>query len=622
MINDQLQNRRTVITVIFTAIVALYIIRLFSLQIIETKYKEGAESNAFLRKTIFPSRGLIYDRNDSLLVFNKPAYDIAFIPREIKNLDTVSFCRDLNITTDFFIQRMSEVKDRKKNTGYSRYTPQIFMSLLTAADIAAVQQSMYKYAGFYIQNRTLREYRFHVAAHVLGNVGEVSRKKLEDDDYYKQGDFAGRDGIEYTYEEALRGEKGQEILLRDRQGVIKGRLEDGAKDVAPKAGKNLKLSIDINLQQLGEELMGARIGSIVAIEPKTGEILAMVTAPAFDPALLVGRERSKNYLDLLHDARKPLINRATQAQYSPGSSIKPIQALIALDMGGITTQTYFPCSGRSSYPIKCTHSHGSPVSLLSAIEESCNPYFWYAFKSTIEKKGYGPKKIYFKDSYDKWRDQIMSFGFGKRLEDTDLYQQSRGNIPTQEYFDKVYGKTGWIALTIRSLSIGQGEMLITPVQLANATCAIANKGYYITAHLNKNDSMLIHKHVPTPNKKFYDIVDEAMSRVISSGTGRSAQIPGITWCGKTGTVQNVGGKDHAFFIGYAPRENPKIAIAVTVENVGFGATYAAPIAKAMVERYLLKKNTETEEIKKLKNEKKDNPVKPSKPATDGEEHQH
>ena len=622
MINDKLQNRRIVISVIFTAIVALYIIRLFSLQIIETRYKTSAESNAFLRKTIFPPRGLIYDRNDSLLVFNKPAYDIAFIQREIKNLDTVAFCRDLKISVDFFKQRMAEVKDKRKNTGYSKLTPQILMTQLTAADIATIQQSMYKYPGFYIQNRTLREYRFHVAAHVLGSVGEVSRKKIEDDDYYKQGDFAGRDGIEYTYEEALRGEKGQEILLRDRQGVIKGRYENGTKDVTPKAGKNLKLTIDINLQQLGEELMGARIGSIVAIEPKTGEILAMVTSPTFDPSLLVGRERSKNYMELLNDPRKPLLNRATQARYSPGSSIKPFQALVALEMGGITSQTYFSCSGRGSYPIACTHSHGSPVSLLNAIEQSCNPYFWYAFKATVEKKGYGPKKIYFKDSYDKWREEIMSFGFGKRLEDSDLYQQSRGDIPSQEHFNKVYGNTGWIALTIRSLSIGQGEMLITPVQLANATCVIVNKGYYITAHLNKNDSMLVHKHTPTPNRKYYDIVDEAMARVISSGTARTAQIPGITWCGKTGTVQNAGGKDHAFFIGYAPRENPKIAIAVTVENVGFGATYAAPIAKAIVERYLLKKLTETEEIKKLKNEKKDIPVKPSKPATDGEEHQH
>ncbi|VBB47042.1 Peptidoglycan glycosyltransferase [uncultured Paludibacter sp.] len=601
MINDKLQNRRFVITVIITVVVIIYILRLFSLQILDSKYKAGADSNAFLKKTIFPPRGLIYDRNDSLLVFNKPAYDIAFINREIKNLDTVSFCRDLRISTDFFKQQMAEVKDRKKNPGYSSYSPQVFLTQLSTEDVATIQQSMYKYPGFYIQNRTLREYKYHVAAHVLGSVGEVSRKTIENDDYYRQGDFAGRNGIEYTYEKDLRGEKGMEILLRDAKGRIKGKYEEGKKDIAAKAGKNLRLTLDVNLQKLGEELMGDKIGSVVAIEPKTGEILAMVTNPTFDPALLVGRERSKNYLNLLNDSRKPLINRATQAQYSPGSSIKPFQALIALDMGGITEKTIFGCSGPASYPVKCTHYHGSPVTLLSAIEESCNPYFWNAFRTTLEQKGYGEKNIYFKNEFAKWREEIMSFGFGKKLEDSDLYQQVNGNIPSINFYDKIYGVSGWKAMTIRSLSIGQGEILITPVQLANAVCAIANKGYYITAHLNKSDSLLRHKHTPMPNKNFYNIVDQGMWRVIEYGTARVAKIPGVSWCGKTGTVQNSRGKDHAFFIGYAPRENPKIAIAVTIENVGFGATYAAPIAKLMVEQYLNKKLSQSDDLGKIKN---------------------
>lgn len=603
MINDKLQNRRFVISVIITVTVAIYILRLFSLQIIENKYKEGAESNAFMRKTIFPPRGLIYDRNDSLLVYNKPAYDIAFINREIKNLDTLSFCKDLRISVDFFKEKMAEVKDRDKNPGYSSFTPQIFMTQLSIEEVATIQQSMYKYQGFYIQNRTLREYKYHVAAHLLGNVGEVSRKMIDkdEDDYYKQGDFAGRDGLEYTYEKELRGGKGIEIYLRDAKGRLKGRYENGSKDKAAKTGKDLKITIDIKLQSLGEELMGGKIGSIVAIEPKTGEILAMVTNPNFDPSLLVGKERSKNYVELLHDPRKPLLNRATQAQYSPGSSFKPFQALVALNMGGINERTMFSCNGPSSYPVKCTHHHGSPVSLLGAIEQSCNPYFWNAFKATLEKKGYGEKNIFFKDRYEEWRNQIKSFGFGEKLADTDLYQQVRGNIPSIKFYDKYFGATGWRAMTIRSLSIGQGEVLVTPVQLANAVCAIANKGYYITAHLNKSDSMLNHKHTPVPDKRFYSIVDEGMFRVVERGTARGAKIAGMSFCGKTGTVQNSRGKDHAFFVGYAPRENPKIVIVVAVENVGYGATYAAPIARMMVEQYLNKKVDESAEMEKIKN---------------------
>ncbi|MFV0471493.1 MAG: penicillin-binding protein 2 [Paludibacteraceae bacterium] len=601
MINDKLQNRKFIISAIFTITVVIYILRLFSLQILDSKYKEGADSNAFLKKTIFPSRGLIYDRNDSLLVYNKPAYDIAFINREIKNLDTTGFCRDLRISVGYFNERMTEVKDRKKNLGYSSYTPQVFMTQLSVEDIATIQQHMYKYQGFYIQNRTLREYKYHVGAHVFGSVGEVSKSTVEKDNYYKQGDFAGRNGIEYTYEEDLRGEKGVEILLRDAKGRIKGKYENGNEDIPAKTGKNLKLTIDITLQMLGETLMSDKIGSIVAIEPKTGEILAMVTQPNYDPALLVGRELSKNYMELLNDPRKPLINRATQAQYSPGSSFKPFQALIGLDMGGINEDTRFYCSGMASYPIKCTHYHGSPVTLESAIEQSCNPYFWQTFRSTIEKKGYGKDNVLFKDSYNQWREEIMSFGFGKKLEDTDLYQQVSGNIPTTKFYDKYFGTTGWRAATIRSLSIGQGEILVTPVQLANAVCAIANKGYYITAHLNKSDSLLQHRHEPLPDERFYKVVDEGMWRVVERGTARGAKVPGISVCGKTGTVQNSRGKDHAFFIAYAPRENPQIAIAVAVENVGFGSTYAAPIASLIIEQYLTKKISRPNEVERVKN---------------------
>lgn len=594
MINDTLQNRRFVIAGVITAIVLLYIVRLFSLQILDDRYKEGADSNAFLKKTQYPPRGLIYDRNNALLVYNKPAYDITLIMREIRDLDTLAFCRALNIDKKFFIKRIAEIKDRKRNYGYSSYTPQVFMTQLSIEDIATIQQSMYKYPGFYIQNRTLREYAFPHAAHVLGSIGEVSQKRIESDSYYKSGDYAGRDGVEYTYEKSLRGEKGVEILLRDAKGRIKGKYEDGRMDVAPKAGSNLILTIDIQLQVLAEKLLDGKIGSVVAIEPKTGEILALVSNPTFNPALLVGRQRSKNYAELVRDPTKPLMNRATQAQYSPGSTFKPIQALVSLELGGIDEHTRFGCNGKGSSPIKCTHSHGSPVDVLNAIEQSCNPYFWQAFRSTIEKDGYGEKNKNFKHSFDQWREAVMSFGFGHKFEDSDVYEQTRGNIPSEKFYNRYFGETGWRAMTIRSLSIGQGEILATPLQLANSMAAIANEGFYITPHLNKNDTMKTRIHTVKVDKKHFPIVNEGMWRVFEFGTGRRTKIPDVSMCGKTGTVQNNHGKDHSLFVGFAPRENPKIAIAVVVENAGFGATWAAPISSLLMEQYLNGKVERTE----------------------------
>jgi len=399
MINDTLQNRRWVIAGIISVFVLLYIIQLFSIQIIETKYKTGAESNALLRKTIFPPRGLIYDRNNTLLVYNKPAYDIVLIMREIIDLDTLGFCNSLNISKSYFDDRMAEIKDRRKNLGYSSFTPQLFMTQLDSEDIATFQQNMYKYRGFYVQNRTLREYAFPNAAHIFGSIGEVSARDLERDSYYRQGDYSGRDGVEFTYEKSLRGKKGVEILLRDSRGRIKGKYRDGEMDEAPVAGSNLMLTIDIHLQRIGEELLNGKIGSAVAIEPSTGEILAMITNPNYDPSVLVGRSRSANYTALVRDKTKPLMNRATQAQYSPGSTFKPIQALACLELGGINERTLFGCNGKSSTPIRCSHAHGSPVNLLNAMEQSCNPYFWLAFRAVLEKDGYGDKNTQFKKNY-------------------------------------------------------------------------------------------------------------------------------------------------------------------------------------------------------------------------------
>ena len=588
MINNTFQNRRHVIAIIISIIVLVYIVRLFSIQILEDKYKEGAVSNAFLYKTHYAPRGLIYDRNQNLLVYNKPAYDVMVIMREIQHLDTVSLCNDLGITLDYFNQRFVEIKDRQKNRGYSPYTPQLFMRQLSTDEIATMQQSIYKYRGFYIQNRTLREYKYPVAAHLLGNVGEVSAQAIEKDSYYRQGDYAGRDGIEYTYEKQLRGEKGVEILLRDAKGRIKGRYEEGREDIAPKTGANLILTLDIQLQLLAEQLLNGKIGSIVAIEPSTGEILALASNPTFDPSVLVGRQRSDNYNKLEKDPNKPLFNRATQAQYSPGSTIKPMQALVCMQLGGITEHSRFSCNGKDSSPISCTHWHGSPVSLLNAIEQSCNPYFWNAFRAALEKDGYGEGNTNFRNAFIEWEAAFHRFGLGHRFSDGDLYEQSRGYIPDTAFYDRVYrAKTAWRAMTIRSLAIGQGEMLATPLQLANMTAAIANEGYYITPHINKADSMKQRIHDVGVNKEHFAIVKEGMLNVTTSGTARHyAQIPGITICGKTGTVENNHGKDHSLFIGFAPKDNPQIAIAVAVENAGFGSTWASPIASLLMEQYL------------------------------------
>lgn len=586
MINDRLQNRRWIIAGIITVVVLIYIARLFSLQIIETRYKQGAESNAFLRKTIYPPRGLVYDRNNKLLVYNKPAYDVALIMREIQDLDTLAFCRALNLSKEYFIERIAEIKDRRKNLGYSSYTPQVFMSQLSIEDIANFQENLYKFRGFYIQNRTLREYTYPHGAHILGSIGEVSRRNIEADSYYRQGDYAGRDGIEYTYESSLRGVKGVEILLRDSKGRIQGNYRNGEMDEAPKAGTDLYLTIDIELQQLGEQLMNGKVGSAVAIDPSSGEILAMVSNPAFDPSLLVGRQRSVNYASLVKDPTKPLMNRATQAQYSPGSTFKPIQALVLQQMGGITERSLFPCNGPGSSPIKCSHHHGSPVGLLNAIEQSCNPYFWYGFRAAIEKEGYGEKNLLFKKHYQEWIDAMKSFGLGQKFADSDIFEQTSGNIPSQKFYNRYYGETGWRAMTIRSLSIGQGEVLVTPLQLANSMAAIANKGYYITPHLNANDTMQVRRHQTVVDSSYFPVVIEGMWRVFEYGTGRHYKIPDISMCGKTGTVENSRGKDHSLFVGFAPRENPTIAVAVVVENAGFGATWAAPIASLMMEKYL------------------------------------
>ena len=588
MTNDPYSRRAYIIAASVVFVVMIFIVRLFWLQIIDQSQKQKADSNALLRQIIYPSRGLIYDRNGELLVFNQPIYEVTLIFQEMRHgFDTLAFCQCLGIDSLEFAERITAIRDKRRNRGFSTYTPQIFMSQLTKQEVASLRETSYKFNGAGIRKRTLRGYTYPYAAHILGSVGEVSQYDIDRDDYYQAGDYAGRDGLERTYEQRLRGTKGVEVIMRDSRGRIQGSYHDGAEDVEAVTGTDLHLSLDIQLQALAEQLLRGKVGSAVAIEPATGEILALASSPTWNPEILVGKQRSAQYNMLRNDPAKPLFNRATQATYPPGSTFKTIQSVVCLQEGGITPATKYPCSGPGSSPIKCTHHHGSPVSLLNAIEQSCNPYFWCAFRDMLQRDGYGDGNATFRKRYNLWRDDVMKFGLGNRFEGTDIGEQATGAIPTERQFTRTYGEKGWKAITIRSLSIGQGEILITPLQLANQAATLANRGYYITPHLNTELTASADLRQETGmDAEWFSLTAQGMHQVMTNGTGRWYNIDSLQMCGKTGTAQNPHGKDHAIFIGFAPMDNPKIAVAVVVENAGFGSTWAAPIASLMMEQYL------------------------------------
>lgn len=582
-----LEKRKYVIGGFITVIVLIYLIRLFCLQIGDDKYKESADSNAFLKRVIYPARGLMYDRKGKLVVFNKPAYDVMIIPKDVGEFDTIELCSALEITREELLERWKEMKNPRKNPGYSAYTPQKLITHLSQQDYGRLQEKLYLFPGFFIQKRTVREYAYPAAANILGNIREVSAGDIERDRYYRRGDYTGDLGIEKSYEKALRGEKGMEILMKDAFGRIKGKYEDGIHDISPQSGHNLKLSIDIELQQYGEQLMRNKIGAIVAIEPSTGEILALVSSPSYDPSLLVGRERGKNYAKLVKDSLKPLYDRAIQGAYPPGSTFKPTQGLIFLQEGIVNLSTAYPCYHGyvNGLRVGC-HGHGSPIALKPALQTSCNAYFCWGFKNMIDKRGTKPG-----DQFEKWKNYLVQMGYGYRL-GIDLPSESRGFIPNTEFYNKSFRGRNWSGNSIISVSIGQGEILATPVQIANLCATIANRGYYITPHVVKEisdstiDASFRKKHRPEIRKKYYEDVAEGMRMAVLGGTCRLANLPGIEVCGKTGTAQNPHGKDHSAFMGFAPYHNPKIAICVYVENAGFGATYGVPIGSLMMEKYL------------------------------------
>lgn len=585
----ELDKRRLVIGGVAVFIVTVYLIRLFMLQLLSDDYKKNADSNAFLKKIEYPSRGAISDRHGRLLVYNQPAYDIMVVMNEEKGrLDTTEFCNALGITKEYFIKRMNDIKDRNKNPGYSRFTEQLFMSQLSDKEFSVFQEKIFRFPGFYVQKRSIRQYQYPYAAHVLGDVAEVSKADVENSDYYQPGDYIGKLGVERSYEEQLRGEKGVQILLRDAHGRVQGNYQNGKFDRRPIAGKDLTLSIDIKLQELGERLLEGKIGSIVAIEPATGEVLCMVSSPTYDPRIMVGRKRGKNHLALSKDVWKPLLNRSIMGQYPPGSTFKTTQGLTYMTEGIIDENTLFPCARGFNYRglhVGC-HPHGAPTNLVQALCTSCNSYFcWGLFRMIGNRQHYRSVQ----EAMNTWRDYMVSMGFGYKL-GIDLPGEKRGLIPNAAFYDKAY-KGSWNGLTIISISIGQGEVNLTPLQIANLSATIANRGYYYVPHVVRKvqgeplDTLYRRRHYTMANRKAYKYVVQGMRASVVGGTCHAANRADYLVCGKTGTAQNRG-QDHSVFMGFAPMDNPKIAIAVYVENGGFGATYGVPIGSLMMEQYI------------------------------------
>ncbi len=598
--SNNLSNRKLLVMGVFITVGVVFLIKLFSLQVIDKHYKQLAENNALRFVTQYPARGKIYDRNGQLLVFNEAVYDLMVIPKQamkkdtIHPFDTATFCRLLGITQESYVERMTKAKKE------SYLKPSPFVTQISKEDYAHIAEVLHRYPGFYFQTRTVRHYPNAIAAHTLGDIGEVDKKEIEQDNYYKQGDYIGKSGIEKSYEKELRGEKGLKVMMVDVHNRVMGSFDDGSLDRDPVPGKDIYLGLDADLQAYGEQLMVGKIGSIVAVEPETGQILAFVTSPTYDPNLLVGRERGAHYKELRDDPMKPLINRAISGTYPPGSTFKTVVGLIAMQSGSITPATCFHCSGPGSLPIKCTHHHGPSPDFANAIMNSCNPYFYESFKATINNSKFGG----IKEGYQYWKDMTAKMGLGHKF-GTDIPYERSGNIPSREYYDRMY-KDQWNSVTIRSLGIGQGEVLVTPLQLCNIAALIANEGYYYPPHLIKcfGDSTAIPEIMTTKvdpgiDPKYVKVMKAGLRTVFSgpAGTARRFEMKDIPQCGKTGTAQNPHGNYHSNFIAFAPETNPKIALAVIIENGGYGATWAAPIASLMIEHYL-RGYTTREELEK------------------------
>lgn len=585
-----LANRRYIIASLVVVIGIVYVIQLFNLQILSPQYRESADSNAFLRRTLYPARGAIYDRNGDLLVYNRPTYDVMMVVREMTRFDTLDFCNTLNINTDRFRVLDAEMRDTRRNPGYSSYTPQLFMSQLDVEEYGLLQEKLYKFPGIYIQSRTERQYNHPNMGLILGYVAEVDQNKIATDPYYVRKDYVGKSGIELSHEIDLRGEKGVEILLRDAHGRVQGKYDEGRQDKAPISGKDLTLAIDIELQAYGELLMNNKVGSIVMIEPQTGEILAMISAPTYDPVLLTGKDFSSNYLSLENNPYKPLINRSVAGTYPPGSTFKPANGLVYLEEGIITPETMYSCFG--GYPPlggrpRC-HGHASPLALQYALSTSCNSFFSYGLNHMLSNR---TKYSNIGEAFDVWRDHMVNMGFGYQL-GVDLPSEKRGFIPNSKFYTNIFNTNRWNAHNIISIAIGQGEVLATPLQIANLGATIANRGYYYIPHVVRDikgadlDPTFTTRHNTGIDREFYEVTVAGMSDAVTKGTCWGINLaPLIEVCGKTGTSENPHGDDHSLFMGFAPKDNPQVAIAVVVENGRFGATNAVPVARLMLQKF-------------------------------------
>jgi penicillin-binding protein 2 len=587
------ENRHKVIVGIFLLIAIIFITKLFYIQVINDNYKFSANNNVLRYGVQQAVRGLIYDRDSNLIVANVPAYDLMIIPRELKgkNMDTLAFCNLTDISKEEFFTKYNKAAE------YSKYKESVFIKHISLENSSTLSEKLFQFPGFYLRKLSMRDYPSNVATHLIGYLGEVNLQKTKEDKYYTKGDLSGVSGVEAAYEKYLRGTKGMAIKLVDVHNRDQGKFQQGKFDTLPIAGSTLILTLDIELQKYGERLMQNKIGAIVAIEPSSGEILSLVSAPTYNPNLLIGRKRSKNYNILAQNKNNPLFNRALQGTYPPGSTFKLINALIALQEGVITKYTNFSCNGYDGYGygrdkhLKC-HPHITPLNLTKGIEISCNSYFcntyekyFNTFNSSIE-------------AYDNWYSHVSSFGIGDFLHN-DFINGSPGKLPESTYFNTLY-RGSWNANTIISMAIGQGELMLTPIQMANMTAILANRGYYYTPHIIKNisgeisiDSNFTTKKYCSIEKKYFSPIIDGMNNVINGteGTAKNCKIPDYEICGKTGTVQNPHGEPHSVFIAFSPKENPKIAIAVYVENGGAGSTWAAPIASLMIEKYLKKEIT-------------------------------
>ena len=584
--------RKILLFLIVITTSTIFIMRLFYLQVYASEPYSIYEDNAIRKVFTYPKRGYIYDRNNNLLVSNQPSYDVMIIPGLVKELDTLEFCDLLKISKTYFDNKI------ERTSRYSRRIPSVFLAHLSKEDYGFLAEKIRKFEGFYIQKRNLRQYNTKIGANVLGYVAEVNRSNLEKDDYYSQGDIIGKQGVELSYEKYLRGEKGIKFIQKDRFNRDIGSYNNGLNDKNSKAGNDLIITIDSELQEYGELLMSNKKGAIVAIEPSTGELLSLVSAPSYNPNLLVGRERSKNYFELYKDSiYKPLIDKGLLSTFPAGSPFKVIVGLIALQENVINEKNTIFCGGeyiygRNKKSMKC-HCGGGYRNIHNAISESCNSYFADAYRKTININNN------ISENFDMWSEGVKSFGLGNYL-NNDLPIGKKGMIPNSEFYDKWYPDFRWGPTTNLSNSIGQGEILVTPIQLANMIAAVANKGYYYTPHIIKQiqgDSIPLRfrqKNIIEIEKKYFDIIEVGLAKVYKSGTGKLLNIPGIEICGKSGTAENftkINGKktqltDHSIFVAYAPKNDPQIAIAVLVENGYYGSTWAGRISSLMIEKYL------------------------------------